>query len=97
MTTDERIDAMLQDDSPEDAASGLWNVLSRWVFGHDPEIPASDEMTPQLAEQLLDEAAEVGGITTAAQWASAARYFTAENVHGLVVPACQRALRLTGS
>ncbi|HEY4058635.1 MAG TPA: hypothetical protein VGM39_18610 [Kofleriaceae bacterium] len=83
----------------EDGA--LWRDLAAWAFEEDDDgelvrdIPASDEITPAIATALLDEiGSKIAGLRTSAEWASAARYFQAENFHGLSAPAAMRALDL---
>jgi hypothetical protein len=68
--------------------------LGTWAFADGRHIPASDEITPEEAERLLDDAAaHVTGLEGPAAWSAAARYFQAENFHGLEGPACRRASR----
>jgi hypothetical protein len=94
--TEEEITAILDEETSNDEpGSKLWADLCTWAFSQDPEIPSSDEMTTAEAQQLLDKAAnEVEGLETAEAWRSAARYFQAENFHGLSRPACARAIAL---
>jgi hypothetical protein len=96
MTDEEEIVAILDGEGPNDEPeSKLWADLYTWAFSQDPEIPSSDEMTAAEAQRLLDKAAaEVEGLKTAEEWRSAARYFQAENFHGLERPACARAIAL---
>jgi hypothetical protein len=99
VSEEDEVTAILDDEgSPDESGSQLWHDLSTWVFAHrDPEIPSSNEMTTPIAETLLEDAvAKVGGLQTAEDWRSAARYFQAENVHGLARPAARRALALAG-
>lgn len=92
----DKVAAILDDYSdPDESDSKLWEDLATWAFSQDPEIPPSDEITPTEVGRLLDDAAtRVRGLKTAASWGSAARYFQAENFHGLEVPAAQRAASL---
>lgn len=102
MTIEHDIVAILDDpDHPEEPQSQLWDDLATWVFEEDDdgelvrEIPSSDEMTADVADRLLDEAAiRVQGLKNGSDWASAARYFEAENVHGLSGPAARRAIAI---
>ncbi|MES2642883.1 MAG: hypothetical protein V4850_25590 [Myxococcota bacterium] len=94
--TQAELSACLDDDgSRGESGSPLWRDLANWAFAQVPEIPSSDVITHAQAEALLDAAArEVSGLETPEQWRSAARYFQAENFHGLEVPACRRAKRI---
>ena len=96
MNEEEAIVAILDGEGPNsEPESKLWKDLAEWAFSQEPEIPSSDEMTAADARRLLDEAAaEVEGLKTAEEWRSAARYFQAENFHGLERPACARAIAL---
>ena len=102
MSIETEIGAILDShDHPDESESQLWHDLARWVFAEDDdgervrEIPASYEMTDEVAETLLDEvASQVPGLETASDWASAARYFEAENNHGLKGPDARRAIAL---
>jgi hypothetical protein len=88
------IDRILSDYSdPKESESRLWRDLATWAFSRDPEIPA--DIPRKLVAQLLDDAAaQVKELKTATAWASAARYFQAENFHDLEGPAAARAVAL---
>jgi hypothetical protein len=78
-----------------ETSSPLWEALGEWAFADEQEdIPSASEMTAAEAERLLDDAAaHVPGLAGPEAWRSAARYFDAENFHGLTMPACRRADR----
>jgi hypothetical protein len=91
---DDEVAAILDANVDGEETTQLWTDLAKWAFAQ-PDIPSSDEMRLAIAKALLDKAtAEVDGLQTAEQWASAARYFQAENFHGLTRPACIRAIKL---
>jgi hypothetical protein len=73
----------------------LEQALSEWAFAMDEEkgIPAADEITPQFAKWLCDEASRAVGLRTPADWAAAADCFEGENFHGLVAEARRRATK----
>lgn len=83
------------DDAAEDDVPELWTRLSDWAWPYDAAhgIPTSDEMTEARANEILDAADAAVGPLSGQQWETASEYFEAENLHGLVVLARQRAQR----
>ena len=91
-TDDDAIMRILSDYSdPHEPESRLWRDLATWVFACPRAFV--DGISEKAAHVALDDAAQrVNGLTTAAAWRSAARYFQAENFHDLEGPAAARAL-----
>jgi hypothetical protein len=82
-------------DAGDDDVPELWTRLSDWAWAYDAAhgIPTSDEMTETRANEILDAADAAVGPLSQPEWESASDYFEAENFHGLVDPARQRAQR----
>ncbi|HEY1557280.1 MAG TPA: hypothetical protein VGF94_20730 [Kofleriaceae bacterium] len=91
-TEDAAIARILADYSdPDEPESRLWRDLAKWVFACPRELV--DGVSKRAADHALEDAARrVKGLTTAAAWGSAARYFQAENFHDLEGPAAARAV-----
>lgn len=70
-----------------EGTSQLWRDLSKFAFALPPE-----DTEPERAEAVLGRAAEsITGLDSEAGWASAGRYFQAENFHAFERPCCARA------
>ena len=81
------VDACLDKVVEGEGASQLWKDLSKFAFA----LPEEDT-APDRAEPGLDRAAtSIAGLDSEAGWASAGRYFQAENFHSFERPACARA------
>ena len=91
---DDAIVRILADYSdPDESESRLWRDLATWVFACPRALV--DGVSEVAADKALDDAARrVKGLTTAAAWGSAARYFQAENFHDLEGPAAARAVAM---
>jgi hypothetical protein len=86
------VDACLEDSASIEGEnqSQLWDDLAKFAFA----LP-DDETGPDSAEAVLDRAAtRMAGLDSEAGWASAGRYFQAENFHSFERPACARAYAL---
>jgi hypothetical protein len=84
------VDACLDTNVEGENSSRLWRDLAKFAFA----LPDEDT-EPERAESVLDRAAQsVAGLDSEAAWASAGRYFQAENFHAFERPACARAWKL---